>query len=222
MLAYKDKYLNFINSIKSNKKICILKLTENYSDIDNNIFNFTQKRLQKKFTFIKSDFFEYYFPNRSLDFCWQCKVDKFENIGGEFQLISLSLFLNNPLETSFKDSVSQDDAVLLKAGYRFFDRPNEYDRAAVKITNGQLEEKVYFINELNKPMKMTLSYPDYMEHVLAIKGLQHWQYLFVDGLQFADVQFGLQRELGNRLEMIKEIFPNDDFSFYQELFKKIK
>jgi hypothetical protein len=75
---------------------------------------------------------------------------------------------------------------------------------------------------LNIPQKMSLSYPEYMEHVLKIKGLQHWQYLFIIDLKLKDVQFGLERDLGGNLDMLKEVFPDEDFSEYFKLFDELK
>ncbi len=222
MEYFKEIYMAKIKSLKNTGNIVIKELSEKYDDIDEKTFEFAKNRISKKYVTIPESYFKYYFPNRSLDLNWFCCFENYTEYGGFFHLKTLSLFLNNPLDTAFKANVSLDDAKLLKDGYRFFDRPNEYDRAAIKITDGKIEEKVYFINELNIPQKMVLTYPEYMEQVIKIKGLQHWQYLFIEGLKFDDVQFGLERELGERLKMIKEVFPDEDFTEFFKLFEGLR
>ncbi len=218
---FKEKYEAMIFQISSNKQIEINFKIDNFYELDQDDYLFDKKRLVSKF-FIPEVFFKYYITNDFLKLSWNFRIENFNASGGDFNLKSFILFLNNPLDTAFKANVSLDDAKLLKDGYRFFDRPNEYDRAAIKITDGKIEEKVYFINELNIPQKMVLTYPEYMEQVIKIKGLQHWQYLFIEGLKFDDVQFGLERELGERLKMIKEVFPDEDFTEFFKLFEGLK
>jgi hypothetical protein len=223
MIDYRDKYYKMTKSIENKKEIEIKFIQKEYREL-------SKQQLNKKIQYIEEDFniklpisYTYYlFPCDKLYVSWFFNLDNYYESGGELNLFNFSTVLINPLETDYKNTVSQDDAKVLKQGFRFFDRPNEIDRAAIKITNGQIEDKVYYTNELNVPQRMSISYPEYMEHIIKIKGLQHWQYLFIEGLKFSDVQFGLERELGDRLNMLKKVFNDEDFSEYSKIFDKLK
>jgi len=108
----------------------------------------------------------------------------------------------------------------LKQGYRFF--AHHYDeRSAIKINKQEVESNVFFIPLVEEPLKLNLSYPEYMEHVLKTRGFWGWQYLFT-GLKFKDFDHDLERDLQESFECLKIAFPDEDFSDYVNRFESMK
>ena len=108
----------------------------------------------------------------------------------------------------------------MKQGYRFF--AHHYDeRSAIKINKQEVESNVFFIPLVEEPLKLNLSYPEYMEHVLKTRGFWGWQYLFT-GLKFKDFDHDLERDLQESFECLKIAFPDEDFSDYVNRFESMK
>lgn len=169
-----------------------------------------------------SDFYSYFMSVDYMKLRWDIDFGEYIETGGEIRISNLTSMLLNPLETFNKDHVPPHETKLLKQGYRFFDyRSGSGDMAAIKIVNRQIEPKVYWVPAAEEPIELSISYPEYMEHILKVRGLHFWQFLFAD-LSLDVVEFNLGEELEERLPYLTMLFPDEDFGEYFERFERLK
>jgi hypothetical protein len=224
MLQKFEKKASIIfDNLKKDKRILIKKISNNFKDLEEGtIIKYVDRTYKLYDVHIPQDYHPYMLSIDTLRLNWNINFGEYIETGGEIDIDDLTGLFVNPLNTFDKKNVPQRDAKLLEQGFRFFDfKSASGDMAAVKVIKKEIEPTVYWIPVAEQPVKMSLSYPEYMEHALNTRGLYYWQYLFTD-LSFNDVGFNLEEELTERLPYLTMLFPDEDFSEYFEKFEKMK
>lgn len=220
---YEKRVINVFEDLKRNNKIIIKEISENFRDLSEEIVKKRKQRTESNYKINLSEiYFPYFFSIDYLKLNWNIDFGDYFETGGEIYITNITGMFMNPLTTFDKNNVPPHEAKLLKQGYRFFDfRSASGDMAAVKVNNGQIEPNVYWVPAAEEPIKLSISYPEYMEHILKTRGLHFWEYLFSD-LSFDEVDFNLEEELTERLPYLTMLFPDEDFSEYFERFERMK
>jgi hypothetical protein len=220
---FEKRVIVIFDKLNKDKRVVIKRVSDEFKEL-------TEEKHQKRLDFIKNvyninlpnEFHPYILSVDVLRINWNINRGEYTETGGEIDINDVTRLFVNPLNTFDKKNVPQRDAKLLEQGFRFFDfRSASGDMAAVKVIKKEVEPAVYWIPVAEQPIKMSISYPEYMEHALKTRGLYYWQYLFTD-LSFNDVDFNLQGELTERLPYLTMLFPDEDFSEYFERFEKMK
>jgi hypothetical protein len=217
---FEKKAIISFKKLKENKKINIKEISSSFRDLSEDIIKNRITRTENNYKIkIPEEFYPYILSIDEVKLKWNINSD-FDFPGGEFYIRNVTGMFYNPLETFEKDDISPDDAKLLKQGYRFFAFHYD-DRSAIKISEKEIESNVFFVPSAEEPMKLEISYPEYMDYSLKTKGFWGWQYLFT-GLKFKDFDFNLEADLKESFECLEVAFPNEDFSEYYERFESMK
>lgn len=220
---FENKVIRVFDGLKKNKKIIIREISDDFEKMSDEEIKKGLSRVEKSYKInLSEDFYPYLLSVDVLKLNWNINFEDYFETGGEIYIKDLTRIFLNPLTTFDKDNVPPHEAKLLKQGYRFFDfRSASGDMAAVKVNDGQVEPNVYWVPAAEEPIKLSISYPEYMEHILKTRGLHFWEYLFSD-LSFDEVDFNLEEELNERLPYLTILFPDEDFSEYFERFERMK
>lgn len=220
---FENKVIRVFDGLKKNKKIIIREISDDFEKMSDEEIKKGLSRVGKSYKInLSEDFYPYLLSVDVLKLNWNIDFEDYFETGGEIYIKDLTRIFLNPLTTFDKDNVPPHEAKLLKQGYRFFDfRSASGDMAAVKVNDGQIEPNVYWVPAAEEPIKLSISYPEYMEHILKTRGLHFWEYLFSD-LSFDEVDFNLEEELNERLPYLTILFPDEDFSEYFERFERMK
>ncbi len=220
---FEKRVFETFEGLKNTKKVIIKGISEDFEELP-------EDRIKKRILRVETDykvkvpeeFYPYIFSLENLKLNWSIDFGEYFETGGEMYVWNFSRMFLNPLTTFDKDNVPPHEAKLLKQGYRFFDfRSASGDMAAVKVNDGQVAPNVYWVPAAEEPIQLSISYPEYMEHILKTRGLHFWEYLFSD-LSFDEVDFNLEEELNERLPYLTMLFPDEDFSEYFERFERMK
>lgn len=220
---YEKRVIKVFEELKKNQKIIIKEISEDFRDLSREIFEKRKQRIENNYNVtITETFFPYFFSMDYLKLSWDVDYGDYFETGGEIYITNITGMFLNPLTTFDKDNVPPHEGRLLKQGFRFFDfRSASGDMAAVKLDNGQVEPNVYWVPAAEEPIKLCISYPEYMEHILKTRGLHYWEYLFSD-VNLDEVDFNLEDELTERLPYLTMLFPDEDFSEYFDRFEQMK
>jgi hypothetical protein len=220
---YEKRVIKVFEDLKKDQKIIIKEISDDFEELSDDRVIKKVLRVENSFKVkVPEEFYSYIFSLDELKLNWNINFGDCFETGGEIYITNITGMFLNPLTTFDKNTVPPHEAKLLKQGYRFFDfRAASGDMAAVKVNNGQVESNVYWVLAAEEPIRLNLSYPEYMEHILKVRGLHFWQYLFSD-LTFDEVDFNLEEELTERLPYLTMLFPAEDFSEYFERFERMK
>lgn len=69
-------------------------------------------------------------------------------------------------------------------------------------------------------LRLNLTINTYIEHLLALKGMFNWQYLFTASATGNALVKKRRTQLRKQLELFGQLFPGEDFSYYTRLLKK--
>jgi hypothetical protein len=221
--AFENRVVEVFTKIKMNEKIIIKEISDDFEELSDEVIKKGLSRIVKNYKVnLSEDFYPYLMSVDVLKLSWYINLGECFETGGEIYIKDLTRIFLNPLTTFDKDNVPPHEAKLLKQGFRFFDfRSASGDMAAVKVDNGQIKPNVYWVPAAEEPIKLSISYPEYMEHILKTRGLHYWEYLF-SNVNLDDVDFNLEDELTERLPYLTMLFPDEDFSEYFDRLEFLK
>ncbi len=230
-LSFRERYLNMLKEIEASPYTHIISIEKEFRQLTVPEINRSMKRIEGGLGYkLPDNFKQYIFPSSRLSVCWHYEIDGKYEVGGEFSLRNLYAVLCVEQDQLWTEHSSEPEKKFLKT-LRVFDRyPNV---GADKYTAFKVEDKVaspeiwYCDEDDDRYYKLDLEYNDYLECLLETRGFYGWQILFSSKIESFVYK---HRDLASnttikwiqkRLEDMPKLFPNTDFSKYQQRFDNI-
>lgn len=224
-MTYREKFTTMFSIIQDVPNIEILQIRNTSKEI-------LQPIVQKKFDRLQKKFNVDYYPSMSafyellgrINIAWHYKREDDIVVPGEINLVNFTnIFFRQVI--LYDPTAPEEEIAHIKELKPFDDHPFLGDGvlSAFKIVPSKPEPEIWLFDGSigGQIFKMDITLEEYFKALLDMRGAIPWQYLFCD-IDFSKSPFVIKKQhLQEILETLPMLFPDTDYSPYQERFNQL-